>query len=371
MKRVDRLMKDAIVNRVFPGGVLVVSLDSNIVFYAAYGYANIFSGRPMSPDTIFDLASLTKPLATTLAVMKLVSQQKLELDQHLGSILLQFKNTDKGQIKIEHLLYHNSGLPDYRPYYKSLCKLEPNLRKDALRDFLVKEPLINPVGKQVLYSDLGFIILCWVIEQVSRERLDRFVTKEIYSPLGLENLFFVDLDSKSRKEKFAATERCPWRNIILDGAVHDDNAYVVGGIEGHAGLFGTADDLYRLLSLLLSVFHGRSTSHLFKKELLQTFFKREDSTGRALGFETPILTESSCGRYFSRESVGHLGFTGTSFWMDLERSVIVILLTNRIHPSRDNKKIKAFRPKLHDTVMENLPDACSIKRTTSKTLDLV
>ncbi len=361
MEPVNNLMKEALSNNIFPGGVLLVSTDDTVVFSEAYGYADILSQRLITRDTVFDLASLTKPLATTLAVMRLVQKAELGLKQNIGSILPRFKSTEKGQINIEHLLYHNSGLSDYRPYYKSLSKFEPNNRRDALRELLVEEPLIKPVGKQVLYSDIGFMILSWVIEKVSGNRLDRFVTEEIYSPLGLENLFFVDVESKPRKARFAATEFCTWRNVLLNGVVHDENAYVVGGVEGHAGLFGTADDVYRLLSVLLSVFHGRSEDHIFEKELLQTFFKPRVDTGRGLGFDTPSLTGSSCGLYFSKKSVGHLGFTGTSFWMDLDRNVIVILLTNRVHPSRDNNKIKAFRPKLHDMVMDNIAEAGSIK----------
>lgn len=354
MELANNLMKEAVSNDVFPGGVLLVSTAGSAIFFEAYGYANIFSGRQMTRDTIFDLASLTKPLATTLAIMKLISQQKLDLDKRLGSILSQFNSTDKGRISIENLLYHNAGLPDYRPYYKLLCKLEPNKRKDVLRELLVEEPLINSPGKQVLYSDVGFMILCWVIEQVSGNRLDRFVTEEIYNPLGLENLFFVDFDSKLRQAKFAATEFCPWRNILLEGTVHDDNAYVVGCIEGHAGLFGMAKDVLSLLSELMAAYLGFPSTGVFDSGLIQMFFKRQERTGRALGFDTPSPVDPSCGRYFSKESVGHLGFTGTSFWMDLDRKVIIILLTNRVHPSRNNSKIKAFRPKLHDMVMKNL-----------------
>jgi len=355
-------MKQAVSNKVFPGGVLLVSTVGSEIFFQAYGYANIFSGRQMTSHTVFDLASFTKPLATTLAIIKLISQQKLELGQHLGSILSQFNSTDKGRISIENLLYHNSGFPDYRPYYKVLCKLEPNLRKDALRELLVKEPLINPPGKEVMYSDIGFMILCWVIEQVSGNRLDRFVTKAIYHPLGLENLFFVDLDSTPRQVKFAATELCSWRNILLEGAVHDDNAYVVGGIQGHAGLFGTAKDVLSLLSELMAAYLGSPSTGVFDTDLIQSFFKRQEHTGRVLGFDTPSPVGSSCGQYFSKETVGHLGFTGTSFWMDLDRRVIIILLTNRVHPSRDNNKIKAFRSKLHDRVMKKLINNGLIKK---------
>ena len=360
MDSANNLMKKAVSNNIFPGGVLLVSKDDPVIFFEAYGHANIFSGRPVTIHTIFDLASLTKPLVTTLAIMKLISQKKLGLDQNLGSILPRFNSMEKGRISIRHLLCHNSGLPHYRSYYKLLCKLEPNQRKDALRGLLEKEQLINSVGKQVLYSDIGFMILCWVIEKVSGNRLDRFAMEEIYGQLGLENLFFVDLDSKPRQEKFAATERCPWRNILLEGVVHDDNAYAAGGVDGHAGLFGTAEDVHYLLSELMAAYHGSPSTGVFDIDLVQMFFKRQEPTGRALGFDTPPLTKSSCGRYFSRESVGHLGFTGTSFWMDLDRRVMVILLTNRVHPSRNNNKIKAFRPKLHDMVMRNMANDGSI-----------
>lgn len=351
MKQVDQMMKEAITDEVFPGGVLLVAGLDSVVFFEAYGYADIFSKRPMTNETVFDLASLTKPLATTLAVMQLVSQHKLRLEQNLGSVLPLLYNSEKSRITLKQLLCHTSGICDYRPYYESLDKLPPERRRDALREFLVSEPLINPPGAKVLYSDLGFMLLNWVVEQVSERRLDQFVDAEIYAQLGIEKLFFVNLDSEPRNVQFAATERCPWRDTLINGVVHDENAYAVGGIEGHAGLFGTAKDVYRLLFVLLTDFYGKSESILFEKKLMQTFLIRDGSSGRPLGFDAPLSTGSSCGQYFSKKSVGHLGFTGTSFWMDLDRGVIVILLTNRVHPSRDNVKIKDFRPQLHDVVM--------------------
>ncbi len=361
MEPVDQLMRQAISDDVFPGGVLLISKDGSVIFHSAYGYANIFSKRPMAEDTIFDLASLTKPLATTLAIMRLVSQKKIGLQQPLGQILHQFNGSEKARIRIEHLLYHNSGLPDYRPYYKRLNRLPEDQRKDALRALLLQELLIHPVGKETLYSDLGFMILCWVIEMVSGMRLDRFAKKEIYFPLGLETLFFIDLASEPHQLNFAATERCPWRNLLLTGLVHDENAYVVGGIEGHAGLFGTAGGIHQLLVAMQSALTVQAANNVFEKEILLRFFKRNDNTRRALGFDMPSVSGSSCGRYFSRKSVGHLGFTGTSFWMDLEQSIIVILLTNRVHPSRDNDRIKHFRPILHDTIMENIRNHDALK----------
>jgi CubicO group peptidase (beta-lactamase class C family) len=268
--------------------------------------------------------------------------------------LPEFERSDKAGIKLKNLLYHDSGLPDYRPYYKALKRTARDSRKSALRKLLVQEPLVNPIGKAVIYSDLGFMILAWVVEDISGQRLDHFVAEEIYQPLGLNNLFFVSRDLAEPRGHFAATENCPWRKKILEGQVHDENAYVIGGVAGHAGLFGTADNIYRLLIELLCIYRGQTKSALFHKDLLHRFFKRLPGTDKALGFDMPSVTGSSCGCGFSQNSVGHLGFTGTSFWMDLERSVIVILLTNRVHPSRENEDIKKFRPVLHDTVRKTM-----------------
>lgn len=357
MKQVDNLMRQAISDKVFPGAVLLVARNDSIVFFEAYGYSNIFSRRKMTIDTIFDLASLTKPLATTMAIMMLVQKRKLGLEQTLESILPCFKKTDKGQIKIKSFLCHNSGLPAYREYYYKLSNVPPGERRKRLESLLVKESMLYPAEKKVLYSDLGFMVLGLVVETVTGRGLDHYVGDEIYRPLGIDSdkgLFFAGLDSKPIIEDFAATEISSWRNILLEGVVHDENAYMMGGIAGHAGLFGSAVSLYILLSSLLSDFYGSHTINLFGKDLVHTFFKEQKGTDKALGFETPSLVNPSCGNYFSKRSIGHLGFTGTSFWIDLERRVIVILLTNRVHPTRDNIKIKDFRPEIHNTVMLRL-----------------
>ena len=361
MSQADTFMARGVAEGVFPGGVLLVSKDGKQLFCKAYGCADIFSKTPMTRETIFDLASLTKPLATTLAVMRLIKRKKIVLDQNVASILPGFGDNDKKAITIRNLLYHNSGLPDYREYYKDLRRLPENRRAAALRAYLVKEPLLYPAGKKTLYSDLGFMILGWIVENVSGKRLDRFTAEEIYVPLKLgngsaESLFFVSLEfAGPENDNFAATEVCPWRKILLKGAVHDDNAYALGGVAGHAGLFGSARAVFKLLSFIVDIFHGRVVDpDLFDRNLMREFLRRDEHAGRALGFDTPSLEGSGSGRFFSEKSVGHLGFTGVSFWMDPERSVIIILLTNRVHPSRQNNKIKAFRPELHDAVMKKI-----------------
>jgi CubicO group peptidase (beta-lactamase class C family) len=354
MARVDDLMRQAVSDGVFPGAVLLVSREGSIVCHNAYGFADLFSRRSMTTETIFDLASLTKPLATALAVMSLVQQGDIGTEQDLGDILPAFKKDKKSSIKVRQLLHHSSGLADYRPYYKKLEHYPTEKRSQALRKLLVIEPLIHPIGSKVVYSDLGFMILEWMVEQVSGKRLDRFVSDRIYGPLGLDHLFFIDLIAKKPQGVFAATELCPWRKILLSGQVHDENAYVVGGVQGHAGLFGTAAAVHMLASELLSAYQGAHPNRLFQTEMVRLFFKRLPDTDKALGFDAPALKNSSAGSYFSTNSVGHLGFTGTSFWMDLDRFITVIMLTNRVHPSRNNEAIKHFRPILHDEVMLSL-----------------
>jgi CubicO group peptidase (beta-lactamase class C family) len=359
MKPVDDLMRNAVAEGIFPGGVLHVSKKAKNHFHQAYGVADTISKRPVTPKTVFDLASLTKPLATTLSIMKLVEQKKLELDQSLSMLLTGFAGNEKGEITVRHLLSHTSGLTDYRPYYEKLREIPQSERKTTIREFLKGEMLLHPVGGKTLYSDIGFMILCWIVEEISKRRLNDFASDEIYTPAGLKDLFFIDLESPAKKgylfnKEFAATEKCPWRRKVLIGEVHDDNAFVVGGIDGHAGLFGTAAEVGRLLQLLQSLYHGYSTKSVLLSETVRQFLSRQGDMGRALGFDIPDPGKSSCGHYFSENTVGHLGFTGTSFWMDLEKEINVILLTNRVHPSRDNDRIRAFRPLIHDAIMKNI-----------------
>jgi len=356
MNSVDSLMRQAVSDNIFPGARLLVSYEGKILFNEAYGLANIYTGQAVLLDTVFDLASLTKPLATTLAVMMLIQQGKIRLDQPLSTILFELNNTPKACIQIQHLLFHTSGLPDYLPYYLDVRQSSVEERKDALRKKLISEPLVCEIGMRTLYSDIGFMILEWVVERLSGMRLNRFVTEKIYDRFGNVDLFFIGHDHYIPDRDYAATELCPWRQLVLNGSVHDDNAYVMGGIAGHAGLFGTAESVHAILIELFRCFHGNPATQIFQPDLVRLFLNKNNKNERSLGFDIPSLSGSSCGELFSREAtVGHLGFTGTSFWMDLYQQVIVILLTNRIHPSRNNEQIKKFRPIIHNQVMKQLP----------------
>jgi CubicO group peptidase (beta-lactamase class C family) len=354
MRPVDALMRRGLEEGVFPGAVLQVSRQGATIFARAYGVANLATGRPVTLRTLFDLASLTKPLATTLGVMALLQDRRLSLETRLGELLPGWGETDKAAVTLRHLLSHQSGFPAWQPYFESLRALAPSVRPGALLAMLRDEPLLADPGAQPLYSDLDFMILKAVVEKVAGCRLDDWLQRAVYDPLGAVDLLFVDLERGRPDREFAATENCPWRGRILEGEVHDDNAFVLGGVAGHAGLFGTAGAVADLLTLVWQGLMGEPVPRPLDHALLEEFVTRQGHADWALGFDTPSASRSSSGRFFPRRSIGHLGFTGTSFWMDLERGLAVVLLTNRVHPSRSNQRIRDFRPALHDSVMERM-----------------
>jgi CubicO group peptidase (beta-lactamase class C family) len=349
-------MRRAIEDGVFPGAVLLVSHDRQIAWHRAYGVPHLEAARKVTPATYFDLASLTKALATTPAVLKLISMGAFGLASRLGEIFPDFAHTDKAAIEVRHLLYHTSGLPDWKPYYRFLADLPSAERGAGLLGCLVREPLIHPVGEVCRYSDLGFMILQLLVELYAGQRLDRVVSGYFYQPLGIAELIFAPTGKPFPRWDVAATEKCPWRNRVLSGEVHDENAYAMGGVAGQSGLFGTAAAVHQLLTALVDMHSGGTVDQLLPTGLLQQAFARCPVCRRGLGFDCPDRVGSSSGSRFSPESVGHLGYTGTSFWVDLKRRIMVILLSNRIHPSRTNDAIKSFRPLLHDAIMSALLD---------------
>jgi len=344
---------------VYPGAVLLAASGGIIRLFMAAGDRTLWPQPfPMEKETLFDLASLTKPLATTLAMMKLVDGGKIGLDTPIQALLPRTVPEDKRSITPRLLLSHSAGFTGWMPFYLDMDHVAPTGRKAALRNQLLTLPLAYEPGTRSLYSDLGFMLLEWVIETTACLDLPRFLERAFYEPLTLREIGFFssDLPGRFSQGRFAATEACPWRKQIIQGTVHDENAYAIGGYSGHAGLFGTAGDVYKLATFLRANWRGERNDDL-TPETVREFFTRQDLVNGstwALGWDTPSPANSSAGRYFSPTSVGHLGFTGTSLWMDLEQDVIIIFLTNRIHPTRKNEKIRAFRPVLHDRVMQVL-----------------
>ncbi len=358
-RNVTGLLEKGAKEGVYPGCVLLVAKSGEAVFLEEAGFQSYDpEASKMRKETIFDLASLTKPLATTLILMKLVDDGNLDLDQKLFSLLPGTIPEDKADLTVRMMLSHSAGLADWKPYYLKLQGIRPEDRKRSLRRWILDEPLAYEPGEGSLYSDLGFMILEWVIDEAARTTIPHFLHKHFYGPLGLRRTFFnEELEpEKYPKVQFAPTEDCPWRKEIVQGVVGDENAFALGGYSGHAGLFGVAEEVYAVVDLLLEHYKGNRKDYL-NPDTVQTFFSKQDLAKGgtwALGWDTPSPEGSSSGRYFSEDSVGHLGFTGTSVWVDLKKDVIVILLTNRIHPTRNNEKIKGFRPRIHDMIMQEL-----------------
>jgi len=358
-KRILQLLFEGVAEGVFPGAVLLVSQRRKNLFFEAVGNrALVPFPRPMTRHTRFDLASLTKPLATSLAVVCLVGQGKLQLDGSLAELLPSASiPEDKQEITLRQLLCHCSGLPAWKSYYLSLDTFPQEARKAQIRQLILQEPLDYGPATDTIYSDLGFLLVEWLLEEHSGQDLYSFTRQYLFGRIDGATPDFLPLIKESAPDphEFADTEYCPWRGRILSGQVHDENCYVLGGVAGHAGLFGTASEVKCILDTILDTFSPRKTSTPWSGEVLSEFLRPArlvPSSTWALGFDSPAPADSSSGRFFSSQTIGHLGFTGTSFWLDLEREMTVILLTNRIHPSRDNDKIKEFRPLLHDAVME-------------------
>jgi CubicO group peptidase (beta-lactamase class C family) len=357
--RINAHLEGGVGEGVFPGAVLLVSKNGKILISEKSGHLSLIPERvPMKKNTIFDLASLTKPLATTLCLMKLVDVGKVELDQPLSRLIPTPVPSDKKDLIPRLLLSHRAGFTDWKPFYLDLMAYESEQRKRILREQILRDPLAYSPGEEYLYSDLGFMILEWIIEEITGMSMRQFVEQTFYQPLRLERTFLSThpLSLPFKREFFAATEDCPWRKEVIQGEVDDENAWALGGYSGHAGLFGPAEEVYVLVNLLREHYLGTRDDYL-KPETVRTFFTRQDmvkGSDWCLGWDSPAEENSSAGRYFSRNSVGHTGFTGTSVWMDLDRDIVVILLTNRVHPTRENEKIKTFRPALHDLIMEEL-----------------
>jgi CubicO group peptidase (beta-lactamase class C family) len=363
-------LQEGVDEGVFPGAVLLISYKGRTVHHAAYGCACLVPERePATVDTIYDLASLTKPIATATAVALLAADGELGLDDPLERYVSELTQDDLRHATIRHLLTHTSGLPAWRPLYERIASDGRRLRdkavvarRAAVYDAIHREPLTEPVGSRCLYSDLGFILLGEILERIAKQEWSVFCHSEVFPRLGVRGLFYMGEDGPTGDvslvgRRFAATEQDEWRGRLLRGEVHDENAAVMGGVSAHAGLFGTAESVAGAAGAWLAAVRGEES--LLPSVWAKEFVRRQGLApggSWALGWDTPSAgpggTPSSSGSYFSPASFGHLGYAGTSVWVDPERELIVVLLTNRVHPTRQNDKIRAFRPSLHDVIFK-------------------
>ncbi|MCS6303349.1 MAG: beta-lactamase family protein [Nitrospira sp.] len=359
----------AVTEGVFPGAVLAVRCGDRPVarFYAGH-LSTVPPGSPVSTSTIYDLASLTKPLATVTALVLLMQKGSCRLDDHVADHLPECAGVSIGSAMIRHLLTHSSGLPGWRGFYERLSPIgaipssaeEREQAKRAMLSLIRSEAPVYERGTRSLYSDLGFILLGLIVERSSQQAMSDYFLNHIVGPLGGPRIGFIlpeRLHASSdcvddETGAVAPTEVDRWRGHLLRGEVHDQNAAALGGEAGHAGLFGTADAVLAISGEWLRGHHGRAT--ILDQAMVQEFTRRQNSEGSsswALGWDTPSVP-SSAGRYFAARSFGHLGYTGTSVWIDPVQELEVVLLSNRVHPSSRNKAIKEFRPAIHDLVYQ-------------------
>jgi beta-N-acetylhexosaminidase len=360
LNHVYRLLDRSVKDRAFPGGVLAVG-HKNDLWIHAFGRQTYEAGSPKTkPDTIYDVASLTKPVVTTTLVAMEVEAGRLDLDAGIGVYLPEWNSGPqpdwRHQVTLRHLLTHTSGLPGHVTYYQKLKS------KREIIDCAISEKLVYEPGAKVDYSDPGFMLLGEIIERITGHEIDSLARERIFKPMGMSTSIYNP--SRALQQRVAPTGKdSPIRKRSLQGEAHDDNTWVMGGIASHAGLFSTAGDLAVFCQMMLN---GGIYAHrrLLRRATVTEFTTPQplSRNTRALGWVVPTEPSAS-GRYFSARSFGHAGFTGTSIWCDPEKNLFVALLTNRVHPVRTNEKIQHVRPALHDAVAEALGATTPRERT--------
>jgi CubicO group peptidase (beta-lactamase class C family) len=326
---------------VFPGAVALIGNSGGILAEASAGRIDWAEGAP-APDrhTLWDIASLTKVVGMTTAMMRLAEREMLELDAPVQRYLPEWQGAGKERVTVRNLLTHTSGLKPFRELFRET--MDPAVA----RQLVLETPLDTAAGARMVYSDLGAILAGWVIERVSGMPLDLFLRRHVFGALGMhETMYRPDSGVLAR---VAPTEWDPWRGRHVRGEVHDENAFVLGGVSAHAGLFSSAHDLARFARFLLNAGELDGT-RLVRAETLRDFSRVQNAllSHRALGWETPNGTNSA-GRLLRRPAFGHTGFTGTSIWVDPASDRFVILLTNRVNPTRANSRIGSFRTRVAD-----------------------
>jgi CubicO group peptidase (beta-lactamase class C family) len=357
---VDAVVREGVAARAFPGAVLAIGRFGSLVHLRAFGRLTYDEGAAsVTADTIYDLASLTKVVVTTTLAMMLLDEGKLDLEARVSGFLPGFAGGAKDLVTLRQLLTHSGGLQWWAPLYKDVKGQAAYLER------IVAMELAYAPGSKSVYSDLGLILLGAVIERLGGAPLDELARQRVTGPLAMKDTLY--RPPAELVPRIAPTENDPWRGRVLRGEVHDENAAALGGVAPHAGLFATATDLARFASMLLD--EGRGPGRrLVSRATVELFTERAGVplATRALGWDTPSDETgvrsstpgapgyTAAGSLLSPRSFGHTGFTGTSMWMDPERELYVILLTNRVHPTRKNNGIRAVRAQVADAAVRAL-----------------
>lgn len=346
---IDRIMEQAITDSVFPGAALLFGTDQNVIYSKAFGhYTYDTNSTKVSTNSIFDLASVSKVVGTTSAAMILVDRNQLNLDDKVVKYLDEFNNNGKDKITIRNLLLHNSGLAAFKKYYDEFSTAD-----EVIND-IMNLPLENPPGEKYVYSDLGMITLQKVIEKISGKSMDKFLEENLFGILEMNQTMYNP--SKEIKNNCVPTELDDfWRMRLLQGEVHDERAYMLNGVAGHAGIFSTTEDLAKFAMMMLNNGNYNDKQIISSNIIEEWTTKQTEQSDRGLGWDTKSVDGySSAGKYFSNNSFGHTGYTGTSVWIDKDNKIFVILLSNRVHPTRKNRKISDLRPIIHNAIFESL-----------------
>ena len=355
----DSIMRTAIAEGAAPGGILAVGRYGRLVHMKGYGTIDtVKSSAPVDENTIYDMASLTKVIATTTAAMILEEQGLLDLDRTVASYLPEFNAPDKASITVRMLITHRGGLEAFAPLYREFKGREQYLAQINTR------PLKSAPGTETVYSDWDLILLQLVIERLTSQTLDQFVAARIFTPLGMTSTMF-NPDSAALFARIAPTEIDSVRGGLVRAKVHDENAWAMGGVSGHAGLFSTARDLTVFAQAMLNGGEYNGVRIVKPSTLARWTAPQSLKSSRALGWDTPSKG-SSAGNYFSARSFGHTGFTGTSIWIDPEKNLFVILLTNRVNPTRNNNRHVPLRRAVADAAQTSITDAPTINWEASR-----
>ena len=345
-RTLQAMLDGAVADSAFPGAIAVIGTRAGPIVTVAAGHLDWAPSPHVSTTTLWDLASLTKVVGMTSAIMQLVERGTVDLDAPVQRYLPEWTGAGKERVTVRHLITHQSGLPAFKTYYKA------NVSPDSTLALFLATPLDTVPGTKMVYSDIGAILLGKLVERVSGESLDVYLTRHVFRPLGMRDTRY--LPPVALRPRIAPTEVDPWRARHLVGEVHDENAFALGGVSGHAGLFSTARDLSRLARAYLSggAIDGR---RLARNATIRQFTTVVDSTfsSRALGWDTPSGT-SSAGQFLQRPAFGHTGYTGTSLWIAPQHDLYVLLLTNRVNPTRNNTKIGPVRMAVADAAMRVL-----------------
>lgn len=349
MAAVDQVLEDFLEQKAFPGGVVAIGHQGSLAHLHSFGRFSYDVEAPaVQADTLYDLASLTKVIATTTMTMILIDEERLALDTRVQDVLPLFVGPDKEKVTIRHLLTHTSGLDWWAPLFEEAEGWQEYVQRIQAMN-LVYEP-----GTEHKYSDLGMILLGEILSRVAGEPFEDFVNERVFAPLGMTDTLY--RPGPELLPRIAPTENDDRRGGIIRGFVHDENAFAMGGVAPHAGLFGTAENLARFAQMILNggVFEHHRIVSRPTVELFTSLAGDIPESTRALGWDTKSAENSSAGDFFSPNSFGHLGFTGTSLWIDPERRLFVILLTNRVHPTRENTLIRQARPAVANAAIRAL-----------------